>query len=80
VVQCVAVWCSVLQCVAVCCRVVQCVAVIISVMRKRDVIFFRKEITSSLLTEEIRIEIFGSPDPTGFPLVQVSDGDSHILP
>ena len=69
-----------LQCVAVCCSALRCVAVIVSVVRKRDVMFFRKEITSSPLTEEIRIEMFGSPDPTGFPLVQVSDGDSHLLP
>ena len=30
--QCVAVWCSVVQCVAVCCSVLQCVAVCYSVM------------------------------------------------
>jgi len=33
VLQCVAVWCSVLKCVAVCCSVLQCVAVCCSVLQ-----------------------------------------------
>jgi len=32
------------------------------------------------LAEEIRFKISGSPDLTGFPVVQGSDVDSRLLP
>ena len=63
----VAVGCSGLQWVVVRCSVLQCVAVHCSALQ-------------CPLTEEIRLTIFGCPDQTGFPLVQVSDGDSRVLP
>jgi len=55
-----------LQCVAVRCSVLQCVAVHCSAWQCPR-------------TEELRLTMFGSPDQTGFPLVQVSDRHSRVL-